>query len=191
MIVRKASEADEVAVASVLALAFAHDPVWGWAIPDPEARAGFWSFMAQNGIGQDMVRVVDEVKATAVWVPPGSVELDEQAEAALERLCGELLGPGAHRVMDTFGRLDAVHPTEPHHYLSLLATDVAHRGRGLGMALVADELGRIDAAGDAAYLESTNPANLDRYARVGFRARDELELPGGQVVTTMWRDPRT
>jgi hypothetical protein len=42
-----------------------------------------------------------------------------------------------------------------------------------------------------AYLESSNPANLDRYRRLGFVERGEFSLPAdGPTVTTMWRTAR-
>ena len=191
MDIRKASVESEDAVAAALTTAFGDDPVWGWAVPEPPAREAFWRFMARNGIANDLVWVLDEGQATALWAPPGTVELDEAGEVALEHLCRDLPGEGAHRVMDVFESLDSVHPAEPHHYLSLLATHEDHRGRGLGMALLVENLRQIDVAGEAAYLESTNPANLQRYASVGFRPHGEVRIPGGgQLVTTMWRDPR-
>ena len=59
------------------------------------------------------------------------------------------------------------------------------------MALLADNLSRVDQLGLPAYLESTNPANLERYRSVGFEPCGEFALPeGGPVVTTMWREPR-
>ncbi len=187
MEVRRAVERDGRGVTEALSTAFASDPVWGWAVPDPDARAEFWGFFARNGIARRSVWVLDDARATAVWVAPGSVELDEAGEAELERLCHELLGADAARVMDTLAVLDGARPTEPHHYLSLLATHDDHRGHGFGMALLRESLRRIDAAGEPAYLESTNPANLERYASVGFQARDQLRAPNGSVVTTMWR----
>ena len=57
------------------------------------------------------------------------------------------------------------------------------------MALLADNLARIDAEGRPCYLESTNPVNLDRYRSVGFADHGEFSLPdGGPTVTTMWRE---
>ena len=59
------------------------------------------------------------------------------------------------------------------------------------MALLADNLARIDREGAAAYLESTNPANLARYRSVGFVDLGSFTLgDDGPVVTTMWREPR-
>jgi GNAT superfamily N-acetyltransferase len=77
----------------------------------------------------------------------------------------------------------------PHFYLSLLGTDPAHRGKGLGMALLAENLALIDAEGMPAYLESSNPVNNRRYESVGFVAVGELSTPDdAHVVTTMWRE---
>lgn len=43
----------------------------------------------------------------------------------------------------------------------------------------------------AAYLESSNPANDGRYARLGFEPVGQFSYPGdGPVVTTMWREAR-
>jgi hypothetical protein len=57
---------------------------------------------------------------------------------------------------------------------------------------LADNLERIDAGGMPAYLESTNPANNDRYARLGFEVVGSFEgyLPGS-AITTMWRRAKT
>jgi hypothetical protein len=42
-----------------------------------------------------------------------------------------------------------------------------------------------------AYLESTNPANLPRYERLGFVRVGAFTLPGGgPTVDTMWRAAR-
>jgi GNAT superfamily N-acetyltransferase len=185
---RRAVVDDLPAVGAALASGFASDPVWGWAVPGRDEQAAFWAFWARNGVARDLVWVTPVAEATALWVPPGLVELDDDGEAELVRVCDDVLGPGASRVLGILERLEAVHPSEPHHYLSLLATHDDHRGRGLGMGLLAANLAAIDATGEAAYLESTNPANLGRYASVGFEVRDELRIPGGgQVVTTMWR----
>jgi GNAT superfamily N-acetyltransferase len=109
----------------------------------------------------------------------------------LGSLLKELLGEGATRVLETFERFEAAHPSaEPHYYLSLLGTNPDQRGRGLGMGLLAATLERIDAEGAPAFLESSNPVNTPRYERLGFVVCGEFELPdGGPSVTQMWRDP--
>jgi GNAT superfamily N-acetyltransferase len=90
--------------------------------------------------------------------------------------------------------LQAFEDVHPHHadhyYLTLLGTDPAHRGKGLGLQLLEDTLQLADDDGVAAYLESSNPANVPLYARYGFRPYGTFSLPHGPDVTTMWRDPR-
>lgn len=59
------------------------------------------------------------------------------------------------------------------------------------MQLLAHNLALIDYEHMPAYLESTNPANNDRYARVGFEPIGKFSYPGGDaIVTTMWRPAR-
>ena len=85
---------------------------------------------------------------------------------------------------------ERIPPTSPTITLSILGTHPDHRGHGIGMALVADTLERIDQEHAAAYLESSNPANDARYESVGFVRIGEFAAPGGPSVATMWRDPR-
>ncbi|MFD8375810.1 GNAT family N-acetyltransferase [Streptomyces sp. NPDC059688] len=84
-------------------------------------------------------------------------------------------------------RFTAIRPCQPHFYLTLLGVHDHHRGKGLGMALLAESLARIDALGAPAYLESSNPANLHRYETVGFVALDQIAMATGHVVTNMSR----
>jgi GNAT superfamily N-acetyltransferase len=88
-------------------------------------------------------------------------------------------------------RFEAAHPRDrPHYYLSLLGTHPDHRGRGVGMGLLAADLARIDEERAPAYLESSNPANDARYERLGFASVGSFTTPdGAHSVTTMWREP--
>jgi GNAT superfamily N-acetyltransferase len=103
----------------------------------------------------------------------------------------DLAGDRAGEVLDLVERFDVSHPAEPaHYYLSLLGTHPGHRGKGLGMALLARNLITIDAEGVPAYLESTNGANDKRYESQGFRRVGSFSRPDDQVtISTMWRDP--
>jgi GNAT superfamily N-acetyltransferase len=84
------------------------------------------------------------------------------------------------------------HPRdEDHFYLSLLGTYPNSRGKGVGMQLLSHDLDLIDAQHRAAYLESSNPNNDDRYQSAGFEAFGQFRAPnGGPTVTTMWRSAR-
>jgi GNAT superfamily N-acetyltransferase len=192
---RRAVAADLPAMVETLARAFYADPVWAWAFSDPERRleqlGAVWGVVAESALAYESAWLLDGAAAVALWIPPGQPELSPADEERVEGLLAEMLGGGAARVLETFARFDAAHPhEESHYYLSLLATNPEHSGRGLGMGLLADCLARFDAEGVPAFLESSNPVNTPRYERLGFAVRGEFELPeGGPNVTQMWRDP--
>lgn len=180
-----------------MTLAFAEDPVWGQSLRKPGGRleemADFWRLWIQGALRYPWVWLWNEGEAASVWIPPGGTEMSTAQEEELDRLATSRLGDGgAAHLAQVMAQFDATHPHgEPHYYLSLLATHPAHRGRGAGMALLADNLARIDDEGMPAYLESSNPANNHRYERMGFQPVGQFALPDhGPVVTTMWRAKR-
>ena len=190
------SGADLSTVTETISRAFQDDPTWSWAFPDPARRqeqyAVFWRFLTAGAMRYPWVIMTDLGEAAAVWIPPGGTEIPEEDEAVVEPLLEDLVGPRAGEVIELLARFDAAHPrNEPHYYLSLLGTHPAHAGRGLGMALLADNLQRIDQERKPAYLESSNPANNHRYERHGFAKVGEFFPPSSDVpVTIMWRDAR-
>ena len=193
---RSATWADLTAVTETISLAFHDDPTWSWAFPDPVRRqeqyAVFWRFMVAGALRYPWVLMTEACEAAAVWIPPSGTEIAEADEARVGPLMKELAGERAGEVMDLFALFEAAHPKDPpHYYLSLLGTHPSHAGRGIGMALLAENLSRVDREQMPAYLESSNPANNHRYQRHGFEAIGEFYPPGGETpVTTMWRDPR-
>jgi ribosomal protein S18 acetylase RimI-like enzyme len=197
---RVATAEDLDRIGGTLARAFEHDPLWGWAFDDAErerklaALEEVFGFFAAAALDLGWVRVTAGVEAVALWIPPGSPEMTPADEERLPAVIATACGPqSAARVAELLDAFELNHPHEPpHFYLSLLATDPTHAGRGLGVGLVAACLAEID-AGDppaAAFLESSNPANLPRYERLGFRPTREVELIAGLSGTQMWRAPR-
>jgi GNAT superfamily N-acetyltransferase len=194
---RLATAEDAEAITETLALAFHEDPVWSWAFPDADKRLeqhrAVWGLLVEAKIEDGSVWQTAGGEAAAVWVLPGRPELGPEDEERLEALVAGSMGEAAARVLDTFERFDAAHPHErgEHHYLSLLGTHPDHRGKGVGMGLLAECLRRIDGEGAPAYLESSNPANDRRYEGVGFAPCGRFELgEDGPGVTEMWREPR-
>lgn len=91
-------------------------------------------------------------------------------------------GPRARaRWGKSFEQLLVRHPAEPHWYLATLGVRPESRGRGIGRALVAHLLGRVDAEGSATYLETDRAANIDFYESFGFRVREESEVLGTPI----------
>ncbi len=189
--VRVATEDDVDGITATLAGAFKADPLWSWAFPAGEGLATLWRLYVASALRYRWVWIADDYAAVSVWIPPGGSELTEDEAASLEPMLVDLIGSRAAEVLALFERLESTHPEEPpHYYLSLLGTHPDHRGKGLGMALLADNLTRIDAEGMPAYLESSNSVNDARYERQGFTRVGEVERPDGkQTVSTMWRKP--
>lgn len=179
------------AAAETLADAFGNDPVWGWAFPEIDQLQVWWRFWVTGALPQGWVRMTEEAGAVSVWIPPHGRECAPEDQPHIGPLVRSLAGTRADLVLDTLDRFDANHPRDvPHYYLSLLGTASAQRGRGLGMALLADDLSRIDEDRMPAYLESSNPTNVGRYESVGFQPVGEFRLREGDVaITTMWRPP--
>jgi len=194
---RSASPAELPALTETITLAFYDDPTWSWAFPDQDLRRqhmlAFWSFMIEGALRYPWVRCTDGYEAVAVWIPPGGTELAAEDEARLGPLLRSLVGDHAEDVMELLARFDGAHPhEEPHYYLSLLGTHPDHRGHGIGMRLLGENLARIDEEHMPCYLESSNPANDNRYERLGFAAVGEFHPPGRESapLTTMWREAR-
>jgi GNAT superfamily N-acetyltransferase len=190
----RVATADELdALTETLTLAFREDPVWSWGFSVRERglegiRAA-WRLYLSSALGYDWVWCTEDGAAVSLWIPPGKADLLPEDEDRFEPLMREALESNAERLFEAFERFEEARPSEPHYYLSLLGTHPDRSGEGWGMGLLADNLARIDAEGAAAYLESSNPANVPRYERLGFAVFDEFAVSEGITVAQMWREP--
>ena len=194
---RTAEPEDVDIVTTTIALAFAEDPVWAPAMGGSRTsladKSALWWFLVAGALRYPWTRLLPDGAAVAVWIPPGGTELSDGQDAELDRTLDRILGAaGAAEFHELIERFETTHPRDtPHAYLSLLGTHPARRGHGLGMALLADDLARLDTDHLATYLESTNPANDRRYRSVGFEPVGEFRTVDEQrVITRMWRSAR-
>jgi len=189
--VATATELD--ALTETLALAFREDPVWSWGFSVRErgldGMRAAWRLFLHSALGYEWVWRTEDGSAVALWTPPGKPDLLPEDEERFEPLMREALGSGAERLLEAFERFEKARPSEPHYYLSLLGTHPDRSGQGWGMGLLADNLARIDPEGMPAYLESSNPANVPRYERLGFTVFDEFAVSEEIGVAQMWREP--
>jgi GNAT superfamily N-acetyltransferase len=187
--IRVATTRDLDGLTETLSAAFETDPLWSWAFPERDDLAVWWRFLIASALRYPWVWIAGEYAAASVWIPPDGDELTAEEEERIEPLLADLAGPRAPQILELLERFEASHPRQqPHYYLSLLGTHPDHRGSGLGMALLADNLARTDAEGVPAYLESSNPANNRRYERLGFRQLGEFATPDDtRAIATMWR----
>ena len=196
LISRPATGHDMQCMLDTLVPAFADDPVWGgWAFPDrSRATAQRWALFGlwlQGALRHHSIRVTERCEAVAAWYSPEGARNSEDDQLELVSMARALLGSHAEVFVKGCELLEAAHPQgKPHYYLSLIGTHEDHRGKGLGLGLLRENLAMLDAAGMPAYLESTNPRNIVRYEKLGFRRVEALDLPGGGPrVDTMWREP--
>ena len=183
---------DQAAMVDVIAESFLHDPTWSWAFPDPAMRRRWWEIHIKGALRYPWCFRTQGFETVSAWIPPNGSELAPEDEPRFTEILQSLAGPRAPEVLELLHRFEAAHPRQqPHYYLSLFGTRADQRGRGVGMALLQENLARIDAQNAAAYLESSNPANNHRYQSVGFEPVATFQAPGGgPKVTGMWRDPR-
>ena len=161
-------------VTEIIALAFAADPVWGVAIARPDGstnhHGAFWRPYVEGAMRHSGVYMNDEASAVSMWIPPGSDEMNDEQAARVLSVVENFL-PAASKVdmLELWDRFAAAQPaSEPHAYLSFLATHPESRGHGVGQHLLRENLDEFDRQGIPTYLESTNPANNHRYERAGF-----------------------
>ena len=194
---RRATRDDTDRLARLLTSAFLGDPVMDWiARPGPKRAAGvsaFFTMLLQRAIPGGEVWMSEDGAACALWLPPGAPTgprgfIQELKSLPLfVKLCG-------------FGRLSrgsamseamrAAHPHDRHFYLFFIAVDPALQGQGLGAAILDATLKRIDAAGQPAYLENSNPRNARLYERAGFVARPSISPADAPPLIPMWRNSR-
>src|SRR5882757_4089648 len=137
--VRVSAPADVDAIVATITTAFFDDPLWGPAFPDRIRRAqqasAFWRLLVTSAQRYPWLFVTENVESAAVWIPPGGVELTEPEQDGFD---GFLVGISSRSIADGILAIvedfEAARPTEPHFYLSLLATHDDHRGAGLGMS---------------------------------------------------------
>jgi ribosomal protein S18 acetylase RimI-like enzyme len=196
--VRPVVRADLQSAVAVMARAFYEDPVMTWIFPDEAMRRRrlppFFATAIRGNMRQGNTEVMvtgEQVLGCAIWLAPGTWRppLRRQLLATpsvILRLRSRLAVASV-----TYGALFAAHPEKPHWYLSGIGTDPPVQGTGVGSALMRSRLARCDAAGEAAYLESSKESNVPFYERHGFRVTRELTIPGGgPTFWLMWRDPQ-
>jgi GNAT superfamily N-acetyltransferase len=187
--------ADLPRVADLLVRAFDDDPVSTYFFAgDRRRRRGLHSFFTAQLRRQYLplgeVYTTDDLGGVAVWGPPDRRRRPVRELAELLPTAPFLVGRNTVGALRLLMEVDALHPKEPHWYLATLGTDPARQGQGVGSALLASRLARIDEEGTPAYLESSKERNVPFYARFGFEVIDELRSPGAPPMWRMWREPR-
>jgi len=195
--IRRATPDDLDTVVRTLVDGFQDDPLYRWFTDagrfDEVMARMFRADARDTYIPGGEAYLAEDGSGAALWRPAPGCFPHTRAERlrgipALAGISGLARFPRIWQLME---RTAAEHPREPHWYLSLLAVEQARQRDGVGSALMAHVLARVDAAHLPAYVENSKARNLDFYERHGFRTFKRLEFArGGPHLWLMWREAR-
>ena len=194
--IRKATNSDIPELADTLAEAFDKDPVMQWIIRQdkhrPEAMRDAFNYYLIDAIPYGEVTTTDDLKACAMWMPPGvwteKPPLSEYLKMVIKTIQWSGLGR-IRRFIEVDDLEYANKPPEPHYYLAILGVHPDFRGRKYGSMLLEHTLARVDELEMPAYLENSNIVNQPLYERHGFRVIGSFSAENGPTEWRMWRDP--
>lgn len=183
--VRAATAEDIPQIAAMMARAFDMDPVMRWAFPHGASRtrrlarlyAAIVRYQGTPFGATDVAESGATVVGASVWRPPARRMLNRRA-VPFALASGWALGPNIPRMAAMGRAVFRAYPPVPHWYLQLLAVEPAHQHEGVGSALTAAGLARVDDEHALAYLETTQ-GNLAFYGRLGFRTEGAIGMPPG------------
>ena len=172
----------------VIVLAFSADPAARWTYPDPHQYLTHFPAIVRAFGGKAFTHSTGHhlsgFTGAALWLPPGVLPDEEALGAVMQESVSE---PLQAEVFAVFERMGSYHPTEPHWYLPLIGVDPAHQRQGHGSALLRHALSECDREHAAAYLESSNPANIPLYQRHGFEILDTIQVGSSPPIYPMLR----
>jgi ribosomal protein S18 acetylase RimI-like enzyme len=161
--------------------AFRTDPAFRYFFPDdasyPALAGSFAGHLFDRRVRRRSVWVVAGGASVSMWEPPAG-----PADVKLEQSAGPDLPVDAAARLRRYD--EAVHPLlpdEPHWYLGVLATHPDHAGQRWGRAVMAAGLEQAAAAGQPAFLETTNPSNVAMYTRGNWVVAGSVAVDGLQV----------
>lgn len=203
LVVTPATRADVTAAADVLAEAFKDDAatlaITGLGRPTVDQLAALFRPLISSGPLRhghvDLARRASDGRlvGVALWEPPGRasalVHLAHQA-VELPAFLRALGVRGMIRAGRNQARLAAHRPDEPHWFLAMIGAADEARGSGVGSALLASRLARVDAERMPAYLESSSEQNRRLYVRHGFATTSIITSVEGASPAAMWRPAR-
>ncbi|MFC6157437.1 GNAT family N-acetyltransferase [Kribbella jiaozuonensis] len=179
--IHRATPADYEALIAILTEAFTDDPIVTWLFPDPASRAELQATLYYRPLLTHPAAEADLISpdaGAAIWLPLATGQPpygDQPAPTPRLQELGEAL---AQR-----------HPhDQPYLYLLSMGVAAAHRGSGLGSAMLRHRRQYADLLGLGTYLEASSPRSRALYLRHGFQDHGTpVQLADGPPLWPMWR----
>ncbi len=188
---------DWAPVARTLAAAFAHDPVFGWLLPDEGRRElALGRLFALEGRRMVLphrrsvlVPGAAEPLGAALVLPPDAWRTPLWALTVFAPQYLAVFGRRLPKAFTVISALEKLHLRQPHVYFPYIGVLRSVQGRGIGQAMISSILRVCDRDGLPAYLEASNPRCVGLYDRLGFVGTQEVTPGGCPPILLMRRDP--
>ena len=191
---RRLRGADVCRVARMCGRAFQNAPHVTQFFPDEASRARdaleLFRMRIRFGLLYGEVRVTSpDLEGLAVWLPSekATMSMGRQIRSGGMRLYRVVGSDAVARMTHVAAHNDCLrrqHVPGKHWFLSILAVDPDHQGRGHATRLLDPMLARLDREGLPAYAETTERELLAFYRRFGFEPGTESTVPGTEL--TVW-----
>lgn len=170
--------------AFVNARAFVDDPLFVYFFPSIRKRIKHLPYMFRVAVNYgvrygEVYATSPNMEGVAVWLPPNTTHSSVWGAV----VSGGILVPfkmGWIKPMKTYSFIAKRHKELapfPHWYLSSIAVDPEHQGKGFGSFLLRSMLEKIDKYGVPCYLETQNPKNVPLYEHFDFELIEDAQIP--------------
>jgi ribosomal protein S18 acetylase RimI-like enzyme len=182
-----------VSLGQMLGRAFFSDPLFDYIYPDLEERKNYIAygheFVCRYGHRFGEVWAMSDLSACSIWLPPGATDFTPEREAQIVMPSSTIpdTKQGKARANNFYAMIDKAQRRllpDPHWYLVMIGVEPERQGQGIGSALIAPMLDRIDQSQLPCYLETVNQKTFPFYKRHGFAIVDEDDIPG--TSTRVW-----
>jgi len=189
----KRLQEDQIEAASrVAARAFQDDPLFVYYYPDAFERKIKSVTRCENLIllgvlSGEVYTTSSDIQNVAVWNPYGITDqiIGKQSKEIIRKLrkvkremfSDRLFTEKFGIISEIFNSLHNKHAKFPHWYLTLIAVDPLHQGKGYASMLIRAKLRELDKLNLPCYLNAQNETNVSLYEHFGFELVGKTKVP--------------
>jgi len=181
-------------LSKLLAAAFEGYPLTEWVVGDRPGpaprRERYFGILLDEGFRNGNVLCDEGGRGVAVWFPPGRWKVG--ARDILRTLPDWLRVTGPRALSSRLRGLYALAQQRPEGdvwMLEVLGVHPSEQRRGIGSRLVECGLDQARRDGVGAFLLTSSREAVPFYTRFGFSVANQLAVPGGPPMWSLWRRP--